>query len=545
MTVSEGGSPQVFGGNGPLALCLSGGGFRAMFFHLGVVRLLQEVGCLKRVTHVFSVSGGSVLAGHLSLNWSAYTSGRETAFQDLSDALVRFGRDDLRGRIVRRWVLLRSRASTLQRQYDAFFKGARLRELPPTPTFHFLTTSMTTGRLCAFTRDAFLVVHEDGHVVSFPAEAQPVAQAVAASSAFPPLFPPLQLDLPDLPRAQFPIAEYLTDGGVFDNLGISRLHRLVSDATKAGFARIIVSDASALFDHAPDSRFLWLPSRASRTTDILMQRVASLESELWQREPGGRLTVLGISNVVADLPIGRYSFRPQPQKIQRLLKGVRTDFDAFDLDLIRSLVQHGHEVAFQAALASAIATPLDEYRRQALGKTYERQADDVLPWDPCPPGWPDANMMREHAQRAAQKKPLLNLMQALEQGRRLLGGEPSSEAEKVRDALATADRRTAVELETLIAAASRRPIGLWNRRDWASWILALLAVGIIAGTAAGALQLWRALSAHSRPAQAGAVETIPETPGASDHVLARVIANRSLAVGRPGLCLHRRSEFVR
>jgi hypothetical protein len=276
-----------------------------------------------------------------------------------------------------------------------------------------------------------------------------------------------------------------------------------------------------------------------------MQRVASLESELWQREPGGRLTVLGISNVVADLPIGRYSFRPQPQKIQRLLKGVRTDFDAFDLDLIRSLVKHGYEVAFQAALASAIATPLDEYRRQALGKTYERQADDVLPWDPCPPGWPDANVMREHAQRAAQKRPLLNLMQALEQGRRLLGGEPSSEAEKVRDALATADRRTAVELETLIAAASRRPIGIWNRRDWASWILALLAVGIIAGTAAGALQLWRALSAPSRPAQAGAAETIPETPGASDHVLARAIANRSLAVGRPGLCLHRRSEFVR
>jgi predicted acylesterase/phospholipase RssA len=343
--VSEAERSKVFGGDGPLALCLSGGGFRAMFFHLGVVRLLQELGCLKRVTHVFSVSGGSILAAHLSTNWVAYTSGSESSFQRLSDELVQFGRDDLRGKILRRWILSRSRAATLQRQYDKFFKGVRLRELPSTPTFYFLTTSMTTGRLCAFTRDAFLVVHEDGRVARHPAEAQPVAQAVAASSAFPPLFPPLQLELPDLPRAQFPIAEYLTDGGIFDNLGISRLHRLVSEATKAGFVRIIVSDASALFDHAPDSRFLLLPSRASRATDILMQRVASLESELWQREPGDRLKVLGIGDVVADLPMGQFYFRPQSQKIQRLLKGVRTDFDAFELDLIRALVQHGHDGA--------------------------------------------------------------------------------------------------------------------------------------------------------------------------------------------------------
>ncbi|MCI0625080.1 MAG: patatin-like phospholipase family protein [Acidobacteria bacterium] len=508
----------MFGGDGPLALCLSGGGFRATFFHLGVVRLLHELDCLKRVTHVFSVSGGSILAAHLGLNWSAYTSGREDAFQNLSDALVRFGRDDLRGRIIRRWALLQARASTLQRQYDAFFKGARLRELPPLPTFHFLTTSMTTGRLCAFSRDAFLVVHEDGHVASFPAEAQPIAQAVAASSAFPPLFPPLKLDLPDLPRAQFPMAEYLTDGGIFDNLGISRLHRLVSDATKTGFARIIVSDASALFDHAPDSRFLLLLSRASRATDILMQRVASLESELWQREPGGRLIVLGIGDVVADLPLSSNSFRPQLPKIQRLLKGVRTDFDAFDIDLIRSLVKHGYEVAFQAALASRIPMPLDEYRRQALGKIDERQTDDALPWDPCPAAWPDANVMREHAQRAALKKPLLKVTEILEKGSHALGVEPSLKGERFRDSLTAADRKAVVELETLIAAASRRPIGLWNRRDWVSWILSLLAVAIVVGKAFGALLLWRTVGAQNRPAQAAGLphKLCPTTRWASE-----------------------------
>jgi predicted acylesterase/phospholipase RssA len=56
----------------PIALCLSGGGFRATFFHLGVVRVLRDLGLLSRITDVFSVSGGSILAGHLALNWEGF-----------------------------------------------------------------------------------------------------------------------------------------------------------------------------------------------------------------------------------------------------------------------------------------------------------------------------------------------------------------------------------------------------------------------------------------------------------------------------------------
>ena len=49
--------------SGPVALCLSGGGFRATFFHLGVVRLLAEIGWLQHVRYVFSVSGGQYSSG--------------------------------------------------------------------------------------------------------------------------------------------------------------------------------------------------------------------------------------------------------------------------------------------------------------------------------------------------------------------------------------------------------------------------------------------------------------------------------------------------
>src|SRR5262249_3585772 len=49
-----------------LALCLSGGGFRAALFHLGALRRLNELGILSRVDTIASVSGGSILAAHLA-----------------------------------------------------------------------------------------------------------------------------------------------------------------------------------------------------------------------------------------------------------------------------------------------------------------------------------------------------------------------------------------------------------------------------------------------------------------------------------------------
>src|SRR5438046_1406992 len=63
--------------NQNLALTLSGGGFRAALFHLGVVRFLYEANLLPRVRHICAVSGGSILAAHLALNWELYTGDTE------------------------------------------------------------------------------------------------------------------------------------------------------------------------------------------------------------------------------------------------------------------------------------------------------------------------------------------------------------------------------------------------------------------------------------------------------------------------------------
>jgi len=53
-----------------VTLCLSGGGFRAMLFHLGALRRLNDGGFLPSLDRVSSVSGGSITAGMLGLSWS-------------------------------------------------------------------------------------------------------------------------------------------------------------------------------------------------------------------------------------------------------------------------------------------------------------------------------------------------------------------------------------------------------------------------------------------------------------------------------------------
>lgn len=52
------------------ALCLSGGGYRAMLFHLGSLWRLNEAGRLATLARISSVSGGSITAATLGRHWA-------------------------------------------------------------------------------------------------------------------------------------------------------------------------------------------------------------------------------------------------------------------------------------------------------------------------------------------------------------------------------------------------------------------------------------------------------------------------------------------
>src|SRR5678815_16408 len=152
-----------------LGLALSGGGFRATLYHLGLVRFLHDANLLQNVSHITAVSGGSVMAAHLGLNWTRYT-GSASDFDEAASELLDFIRLDVRNRILRRYglgFLLRgprrliglsnrrlTRTGLLERIYEMqLFGEASLFQLPEHPSVHLLTTNLSEGRLCSFHRD--------------------------------------------------------------------------------------------------------------------------------------------------------------------------------------------------------------------------------------------------------------------------------------------------------------------------------------------------------------------------------------------------------
>src|SRR6476620_1156720 len=71
-----------------IALCLSGGGYRAMVFHLGSLWRLNETGLLKKINRISSVSGGSITAGMLGLQWKKLNFDKQDVASNLIDLVI-------------------------------------------------------------------------------------------------------------------------------------------------------------------------------------------------------------------------------------------------------------------------------------------------------------------------------------------------------------------------------------------------------------------------------------------------------------------------
>src|SRR5215467_11369205 len=91
--------------NNRIALCLSGGGFRAALFHLGALRRLNELGILSKIDTITSVSGGSIISAHLATKltpWAA-TGTVAAGFDPIAQSFRDFTSKDLRtGAILKR-----------------------------------------------------------------------------------------------------------------------------------------------------------------------------------------------------------------------------------------------------------------------------------------------------------------------------------------------------------------------------------------------------------------------------------------------------------
>jgi len=260
-------------------LALSGGGYRAMLYHAGAILRLYELGLLEKMDVVSSVSGGSIAAAWLGLKWKeVFPKGGNQNIEVTGNVLKsheeikRFKELviepllELADKNIDYWAGINGILSVgtiaehVAKKYDNYlFKKAKLDDLPKyverhlegpqetskkdrfdAPRFVILSTNLKTHTLVKFTSTCLF--HYPVGQISHPDIN--LATAVAASSAFPPFLSPLELKIQkgivDNLRGQSRRKSYhskyygnenlrysfsLSDGGVYDNLGIEELSK--------------------------------------------------------------------------------------------------------------------------------------------------------------------------------------------------------------------------------------------------------------------------------------------------------------------------------
>lgn len=441
---------------GKVGLALSGGGFRASFYHLGVLARLAELDVLRHVEVLSCVSGGSIVG---ACYWLALRRrlldpkplGREDYIQVVDDLITHFLEavaKDLRGqaqpsKLNVAWRLLRQgekgamdperTARALEEQfYRPLLPGDGplfMHELPFTPADHnaglsgsrefqpgkhnwlrahkvpalvLNATTVNTGHAWQFTPtwmgESPWAIHEAAD--SIPrlewSWYEPAARwqiQLGRAVAASACVPMLFAPL-RIDDAYDGVQVQLVDGGVHDNQGTVSL--LAQNCNV-----IIVSDAAGqlLFEQGPQAGLAGLGSYAKRSMDTLMERVRLANYvDLSARRRAGLLRGLMFLHMKAGLdadPV-RLRFSQEAYEIRRAPlspAGVRKDF--------------------QQALAE-LRTDLDDFTPdesralmacgyQMAAKAFVRDLADLteLGDRPVEAEWPFAELLEEIRSTAA------------------------------------------------------------------------------------------------------------------------------------------------
>jgi predicted acylesterase/phospholipase RssA len=267
-----------------VGLAFSGGGFRATAFGLGALRALHDRGVLGEVSVVSGISGGSLLAAM----WAYGPQDFETFDVTVTDLLGRGLQLELAARALSPRRALPNAISAT----SAALPGGRKRPRNSTRT-EALVDALASRDFGQRTMSE--VTHEGlstvlsatdlstGNAVRFGSAASscsphgvildpvPVADAVAASAAFPVLLPQLsrtytfrQSDGTEQTRTML-----MTDGGVYDNLGLTpllpgRLRRFTSHVYDLDYIVAVDAGPGRTAPRAPN----FLVGRLKRSFEI-------------------------------------------------------------------------------------------------------------------------------------------------------------------------------------------------------------------------------------------------------------------------------------
>lgn len=263
-----------------IALALSGGGYRAMLFHVGSLWRLFDAGLLMRLGRVSSVSGGSITAAKLALHWEDITGNdtpeQERFIQFLVAPIRQLARKTLDApSIFKRFLFMGPPSKHVSKAYDKWlFDGKTLQDFPSEgPRFVINTTNVQSGALFRFSKPYAW----DWRVGKIEHPTFRIADVVAASSAFPPVLSPFKLQVDpraftpgsgdELQREPYTQTLVLSDGGVYDNLGLETCWK--------NYKTLLVSNAGGVMkpDESPSSTW---SLHSFRVLNLIDNQVRSL-----------------------------------------------------------------------------------------------------------------------------------------------------------------------------------------------------------------------------------------------------------------------------
>jgi NTE family protein len=338
------------------ALCLSGGGYRAALFHLGALRRLNELGILSQIDTFTSVSGGSIVAAQLA----TFLAQQETPPEPESpiegfDAGVAhpmraFAAKDIRTGAAlarlhpRNWLTPGAQSDALAAAYAQGPAPGKVADLPGKPRFVFLASDMRFRDQWVF--DTGLRRVGSSSAGYGPLGDWSLAHAVAASSCVPGAFGIVRAkqDPATLTGGSYQEADRddlvrefdLSDGGLFDNLGLEpvwRDHRIV-----------LVSDAAPTFKPKPRVGWVW---SALRHAVILFEQATEVRKR-WLVSAYIRRDLTGAYWGIASRPAsyelaGARGY--SDELIRDSIAPIRIDLDVFSPGEIGVLENHGYLMA--------------------------------------------------------------------------------------------------------------------------------------------------------------------------------------------------------
>ena len=351
-----------------IGLALSGGGFRATLFHLGSLTRLNELGWLRKLDIVTSVSGGSIASGALAARWNSLTwdgTGVATNFRNAIELPLRefcSHTIDVSAGLIGALSPFSTIPEEVAEAYDKhLYGGVTLQQLPPaepgkTPRFVFYATSLQSGASVRISRK-YLADYKVGMI---DAPDLPLSKVVGASSAFPPVLSPVEFRFKDLSvwkmvdgaflhdRAEFKKRLVLTDGGVYDNLGLEAIW----DRCK----RVLVSDAGAPM--SPEENPATDPiGQMGRVRDILVEQTRALRKRKLVEDFERKIrqgTYWGITTQIADYEL------PDPltndSAKTAALHRIRTRLNKFSSEEQGQLINWGYALS-DAAMRKWVLPP--------------------------------------------------------------------------------------------------------------------------------------------------------------------------------------------